>query len=106
MITPANPRHAANPAGSISFADAVTPVCTAVVRGDEEGVSEGSTSTERSAVATCLLSQVKRMDIVIDIDSLLPPIIWPFFSKQEKQNCTRSSFQENYSMVCNFFKFR
>jgi hypothetical protein len=57
--------------GSIPCADAVTPVCTVVAGGDEEGVSAGITETEASAVAAGFLSQVKSSDIAIAINSLL-----------------------------------
>ena len=61
MITPANPIRAAMTAGSLLSADAATPVCTEVAQ-----------RLKACAAATYLLSQVKRMDSVIAIGSLLP----------------------------------
>ncbi len=72
MITPTNRIRTAIFAGSVLYAGTVTPICTAEAGGDEEGESAEVTEPEASAATIYLFSQIKSIDIVIAVDSLLP----------------------------------
>jgi hypothetical protein len=72
MIIPANPIRAEITAGTLLCAGEVTPVFTVVAGGDEEGGSAGFTEPEECAAVISIFSQIKSIDILITIDSLLP----------------------------------